>query len=135
MAGIKGAAGTGGNRGEGGGGTAGVVGTDGGSPAATFTEVYSMVLGTPATATSSCAGMGCHNPGSQFGLTFDTKADAYRTLIGTKFVVPGSAATSTLSLLLTTTVTASRMPLGRPMLSAKLIALVNSWINAGALDN
>jgi transposase len=71
----------------------------------------------------------------QFGHIFDTKADAYRSLIGGGFVVPGSASTSTLSLLLTTTVIASRMPLRKPMLSPTLIGLVDSWINAGALDN
>jgi hypothetical protein len=94
-----------------------------------------MVLGTPASAPSSCAGAKCHNPGIQFGLIFDTKADAYGSLIGGGFVVPGSASTSTLSLLLTTTVIASRMPLRKPMLSPTLIGLVDSWINAGALDN
>ncbi len=54
--GTAGHAGTGGTAGQAGGGTTGT----GGGQAATFTQVYTMVLHAPSSSPSSCAGNGCH---------------------------------------------------------------------------
>ena len=89
-----------------------------------------MVLNAPSSSKSSCSGNGCHIPGPASGIAFDTQAHAYQTLLSLA-VKPGSAATSTLY----TEIDSGLMPKGRPKLSAALIALVASWINAGALNN
>ena len=91
-----------------------------------------MILGVSASASkSSCAGSGCHNPGpGAAGITFDTQAHAYQTLLANA-VVPGNAAKSVLYV----NVSGGEMPKGRTKLSATLIALVASWINAGALND
>jgi hypothetical protein len=143
--GTAGHSGTGGSAGKSGGatggqggsgGTAGHAGTGGttgtgGSQAATFTEVYTMILDAPSSSPSNCAGSGCHVSASgAAGLHFDTEADAYQTLLNSG-VAPGSTATSSLY----TNISSGSMPRGRPKLSATLIALVASWINGGALNN
>jgi hypothetical protein len=125
--GTAGHAGAGGTGGHAGGGT---TGTDGG-PAATFTQVYTMVLDGPSSSPSSCAGNGCHvSAAGAAGISFDTQAHAYQTLLGGA-VVPGNPAKSVLY----TNIASGAMPRGRPKLSATLIALVFSWINAGALND
>jgi Planctomycete cytochrome C len=119
--------GTGGTAGHAGGGTTGT----GGGQAATFTQVYTMVLDAPSSLPSSCAGNGCHvSAAGAAGISFDTQAHAYQTLLG-EAVVPGNAAKSVLY----TNIASGAMPRGRPKLSATLIALVASWINAGALND
>jgi len=132
--GLGGATGTGGTSGRGGsGGQSGNQGTGGtaGGPAATFTQVYTMILDAPSSSKSSCAGSGCHIPApGAAGISFDTQAHAYQTLLSNA-VAPGNAAKSTLY----TNISSGAMPKGRTKLSATLIALVASWINAGALNN
>ena len=133
-AGLGGVTGTGGISGRGGaGGQSGNQGTGGaaGGPAATFTQVYTMILDAPSSSKSSCAGSGCHIPApGAAGISFDTQADAYQTLLSNA-VAPGNAAKSTLY----TNISSGAMPRGKTKLSAALIALVASWINAGALNN
>ena len=132
--GLGGAAGTGGISGRGGsGGQSGNQGTGGaaGGPAATFTQVYTMILDAPSSSKSSCAGSGCHIPApGAAGISFDTQAHAYQTLLSNA-VAPGNAAKSTLY----TNISSGAMPRGKTKLSAALIALVASWINAGALND
>jgi hypothetical protein len=134
VGGLGGGTGTGGASGRGGsGGQAGSAGTGGagGGSAATFTQVYKMILDAPASSPSSCMGSSCHIPApGSAGITYDTQADAYRTLL-VNAVVPGNAANSILYMYLSS----GTMPKGRTKLSATLIALVASWINAGALNN
>ncbi len=125
---------SGGASGRGGaGGQAGSAGKGGaaGSGTATFIQVYTMILDAPSSSKSSCTGSGCHIPGpGAAGIRFDTQANAYQTLLSNA-VVPGNAAKSTLY----TNISSGAMPQGRTKLSATLIALVASWINAGALNN
>ena len=132
--GLGGATGTGGTSGRGGsGGQSGKQGTGGaaGAPAATFTQVYTMILDAPSSSKSSCAGSGCHIPApGAAGISFDTQAHAYQTLLSNA-VAPGNTAKSVLY----TNISSGAMPQGRTKLSATLIALVASWINAGALNN
>jgi hypothetical protein len=133
-AGLGGTTGTGGTSGRGGsGGQSGNQGTGGaaGGPAATFTQVYTMILDAPSSSKSSCAGSGCHIPApGAAGISFDTQAHAYQTLLSNA-VSPGNTAKSVLY----TNISSGAMPQGRTKLSATLIALVASWINAGALNN
>ncbi len=133
-----GTVGTGGGRGGAGGGSSGGRSGGGGSPsgsggaggpAATFSQVYSMVLNVPSSA-SSCTGSACHSPGSQGGVKLDTKADAYKTLLSVA-VIPGDSGGSPLY----TNIATGAMPFNKPMLSDALVALVASWIDAGALNN
>lgn len=121
--------------GDAGSGVAGAAGRGGsassGDAPATFSQVYSMVLAVPSSSPSNCAGASCHIPGAgQSRVKFDTKVDAYRSLVSLA-VIPGDSAGSTLYTNLATGV----MPMGRPMLSDALIALVASWIDAGALND
>jgi hypothetical protein len=127
-----GASGRGGNAGKSGSaGSGGGRGGAGGGQAATFTQVYAMVLDAPSSSPSNCAGSGCHIPGPQAGIKYDTKANAYQTLISVGAVVPGNAIGSGLY----TSLMGGEMPKNRPTLSAALVALVASWINAGAQNN
>jgi hypothetical protein len=132
--GLGGGTGTGGASGRGGaGGQSGSQGTGGaaGGAPATFTQVYTMILDAPSSSKSSCAGSGCHvSAAGAAGISFDTQAHAYQTLLSNA-VSPGNAAKSTLY----TNISSGAMPKGRTKLSATLIALVASWINAGALNN
>ena len=90
-----------------------------------------MVLGVASGSASSCAGSSCHIPGSGGAkVKFDTKADAYQSLLSVA-VIPGNSAGSTLY----TNIATGVMPMGKPMLSDALVALVASWIDAGALNN
>lgn len=90
-----------------------------------------MVLGVPSSSPSSCVGASCHIPGTgQSKVKFDTKADAYKSLVSLA-VIPGDSAGLTLYTNLATGV----MPMGRPMLSDALVALVASWIDGGALND
>ena len=89
-----------------------------------------MILNVPTSSPSNCAGATCHIPGSgQAHVKFDTQANAYQTL--RVAVVPGNAAGSILYTNLATGV----MPDDRPMISDSLLQLVESSIDAGALNN
>jgi len=112
-----GAAGTGGLTGSG-----GVSGT-GGAAAPTFTQVYTQIL------VVYCAGSKCHNPGAQSNISFATQASAYSSL--QKLVVPGNGAGSSFY----KTVNSGAMPQGQAKLSAANLALIEAWIDAGALNN
>ncbi len=104
--------------------TGGTMGTGGaGGAAATFTQVYQMVL------TPKCAGSACHIPGSQGGVSFSSQSTAYNAVKGR--VSAGNANGSSFYTLLTS----GSMPRGQAKLSTTLLNLVAAWINAGALNN
>lgn len=106
---------------------------DAGAAAATFTELWMTVFGTPAMQASSCAGAACHNPGVKDMVNLSSKAMAYATLTRNRGpVVKGDPAMSKLMTRLTSTNAMQRMPLGKPALSKELIDKVRAWIAAGA---
>jgi len=121
---------TGGTTGTGGikatGGTTGTGGSSaggaGGGSAATFTQVYQMVISV------SCTGSQCHNPGSNGGFSFSSQSTAYNSIKSK--VSAGNANSSQFY----TVVNNGQMPPGKK-LSSTLISLIASWINAGALNN
>ena len=126
--GKGGAVGTGGFTGTGGvmgsGGTTGTGGASGtGGSAPTFTEIYNQIL------TVYCAGGSCHDPGSQSGVSFSTQSGGYSSV--SRLVTPGNGAGSSLY----KTLSSGAMPLGQAKLSSANLALVEAWINAGALNN
>ena len=110
--------GTGGSAGSTGKG--GSTGTGGSAP--TFTQVYTTVLVT------YCSGSSCHNPGSQKGVSFASQSTAYSAVKSR--VTAGNGAGSSFY----QTVNGGSMPPGQK-LSAANIALIKSWIDAGALNN
>ena len=127
--GAGGARATGGASGGGGmratGGTTGTGGTGAGGAAgsaATFTQVYQMVISV------SCTGSQCHNPGSQSGVSFSSQSNAYSAVKSR--VVAGNATGSSFY----TTVNTGRMPPGGKLSSSQL-SMIAAWINAGALNN
>jgi hypothetical protein len=125
---AAGQSGTGGGAGHGQSGTGGKVGGTGGSggsggAAATFTMVYTKILSV------YCTGSGCHNPGTSGGLSFKTQASAYTSVSGR--VVPGDGADSDFY----STVESGEMPKGKAKLSATNLALIEAWIDAGALND
>jgi hypothetical protein len=135
-------AGTGGT-GTAGTGTAGSSGAAGSGAAATFSDVYAVFM-------TGCMGASCHVGASRAGdgLVMTDKMTAYTNLVdansvscpGLKRVVAGDAANSELLHTLDHTAAGTcantpRMPDNKPMLSAADIALVTSWITAGALNN
>lgn len=117
--GTGGVKGTGGSTGTGGSGTGGA----GGSPAPTFTQVYTTVL------VVYCSGSSCHDPGSQRGVSFSSQSNAYSAV--RNLVTPGNGAGSSFYM----TVNNGSMPPGGPKLSAANLALLKAWIDAGALNN
>ncbi len=116
---------TGGTTGTGGmkatGGTTGTGGA-GGAAAATFTQVYQMVI------SANCTGSQCHSPGSNGGFSFSSQSTAYSSIKSK--VSAGNANSSQFY----TVVNSGQMPPGKK-LSSSLISLIASWINAGALNN
>ena len=98
-------------------------GVDGLLAGATFTDLYNNVF------LVSCGGGDCHNPGSHHGVNFFTQQNGYASLIG--FVVPGDAGRSRLYQILAN----GSMPPNGPPLSPAELAMVASWIDAGALNN
>ena len=121
-AGTNGRAGTSGTGGRGGGaGGSSAGGTGGAAP--TFTQIYDNIL------VVSCGGTQCHNPGSQKGVSFASQSSAYSSV--SKLVTPGNGAGSSFY----QTVNSGAMPPGGPKLSAANLALIQAWINAGALNN
>jgi len=121
-AGTNGRAGTSGTGGRGGGGGGSSAGGTGGA-APTFTQIYDNIL------VVSCGGNQCHNPGSQKGVSFASQSSAYNSV--SKLVTPGNGAGSSFY----QTVNSGAMPPGGPKLSAANLALIQAWINAGALNN
>lgn len=109
----------------------------------TFTSVYTTVIGV------SC--VGCHGPTHVTGLNMRTKTAAYGNLVGIKAgnggtgscndgvrtrVVAGDASASLLFRKIAhTNDCGSGMPLGGAKLSKTKVALVQGWINAGALND
>ena len=114
-----GTTGTGGLTGSG--GATGSGGTGGAAP--TFTQIYTQIL------VVYCAGSQCHDPGSQKGVAFSTQSGAYSSI--KSLVTPGNGANSSFY----KTVNSGSMPPGGPKLSAANLALIEAWINAGALNN
>jgi hypothetical protein len=121
-AGTNGRAGTSGTGGRGGGGGGSSAGGTGGA-APTFTQIYDNIL------VVSCGGSQCHNPGSQKGVSFASQSSAYSSV--SKLVTPGNGAGSSFY----QTVNSGAMPPGGSKLSAANLALIQAWINAGALNN
>jgi hypothetical protein len=117
--GTGGVTGTGGVKGTG--GTTGTGGTGGAAP--TFTQIYTQIL------VVYCAGSQCHDPGSASGVAFSTQSSAYTSV--SKYVTAGNGAGSSLY----KTLSSGAMPQGKPKLSAANLALVQAWIDAGALNN
>ena len=114
---------------------------DGGATAATFTEVYTTIIGTTCTDHHSGA-----NPSG--ALDMSTQAKAYADLVGVKAagpscgtsgetrVVAGSHATSLLYMKVAGTQTCgNQMPDGLTPISSDKVALIQSWIDDGALNN
>lgn len=140
--GAAGAGDSGSAAGSGGGGAAaGSGGTM--AAAATFTDVYAIMM-------RSCAGVTCHINATIFGdmLSFATKATAYMNLVGVdsvscpgeKRVIASDAENSELVAVLAHTqvgdcANTPRMPDNLPMLPASDIDTVRSWVTAGALNN
>jgi hypothetical protein len=138
-AGAAGGAGTAGRGGMGGNaGGSGMGGMGGAGAAATFTEVYAIIM-------MKCGGgaSGCHVTGGSGMLRMPNKAMARMALVGVASeecqgemrVVAGNAANSTLIKAIEGTACVQRMPQGRAALTADEIAKFKSWVNAGAMDN
>ena len=117
--GTGGSTGTGGVKGTGGSGSGGA----GGSPAPTFTQIYSSIL------VVYCSGSNCHNPGNQRNVSFASQSSAYSSV--KNLVTAGNGAGSSFYV----TVNSGSMPPGGPKLSAANLALIKAWIDAGALNN
>lgn len=88
---------------------------------------------------ASCAGSGCHVGQTTSGVNLTTHAQILASTgiqYGTAVVVPGDAEASPLvDKLGPNPDHGSRMPLGRPALSAAQIEVLKSWIDAGALND
>ena len=129
--------GAGGATGGAGGATGGAGGRGGagGAGAATFTQVYSIIM-------MKCGGgiSGCHVTGSSGMLRMPNKATAHMNLVGVdseecdgeKRVVANDAQNSTLVKAIEGRACIDRMPDGRDPLSANEIATIRAWIMAGA---
>jgi Planctomycete cytochrome C len=112
-----------------------VGGGDAPAGTATFTQIYTEILGPmPLIAASSCAGATCHSPGKSGMVDLSTQMMAYRTLVPAK-VKAGNTATSSLWTHITSTNATMQMPRGKPPLPAATIAKVTAWINAGAKND
>ena len=122
----------------GGDGTFGVATPPPPSTTATFSELQELIF------TPRCADI-CHfQPGAPQGLDL-TPANAYAMLVNVPSVEvsaysrvsPGHASDSYVVMKLegSSTIVGERMPFGGPYLSPEEIALVRSWIDAGAQNN
>jgi hypothetical protein len=133
--GAGGTGGMGGASGAAGGGMAGAAG--GGSGAATFTQVYGLIM----------AGCGCHVTGTSGGLSMANKMTAYTNLVGVnsmacsgqKRVVASDPTNSVLFHALDRSMLGScnvpTMPAGMNKWAQADIDKVKAWIMAGAMNN
>lgn len=88
---------------------------------ATFSQLYNTIF------VVSCSGGDCHNPGSHGGVSFFTENNGYASLQSQ--VRPGDARGSRLYQLL---LNGQMPPPPNPALPATQLALIASWIDAGA---
>jgi hypothetical protein len=98
-------------------------GLDGLVAGTTFTQLFDTVFSV------SCGGGDCHNPASRGGVSFFTELNGYNSVRG--FVIPGDSAHSQLFFILAN----GQMPPNGPPLTPSQLAMVASWIDAGALNN
>jgi hypothetical protein len=77
----------------------------------------------------SCSGSQCHNPGSQSGVSFASQSSAYSAVKSR--VTAGNANNSSFYSLVST----GRMPPSGTKLTSSQLAMISSWINAGAMNN
>jgi hypothetical protein len=91
--------------------------------APTFTAIYTNIL------LPYCSGSSCHDPGTAKGIGFASRSSAY-TAVRAR-VKPGNGAGSAFF----KTVNSGSMPRGAPKLSPENLAKIQTWIDAGALDN
>jgi hypothetical protein len=94
----------------------------------TWTNIYTRMLDNQGYA-SNCTGGGCHNPGSQKGLSLSTQSTGYTSI--KKMLVPGSPSASKLVSVLSS----GSMPQSRPKMPAADLNVIKAWITAGALNN
>jgi len=90
--------------------------------APTFTALYADLF------VAYCSGSQCHNPGTQHGVSFSSKSNAYSAV--SSETVAGKAASSPIY----TIISQRRMPPGGSVPADKLAELA-AWINAGAANN
>jgi hypothetical protein len=95
---------------------------------ATWTNIYTRMLNNQGYA-SNCTGGGCHNPGSQKGLSLSSQSTGYTSI--TRILVPGSPSASKLVSVLSS----GSMPQSRPKMPAADLNVVRAWITAGAPNN
>jgi hypothetical protein len=120
--GAGGMAGTGATGISGAAGRGGTTGVDAGA-GATFTQVYSTIV------MNYCGGASCHFPNGPMGLGMSSKNAAYMVFYDR--ALPGNGESSGIFI----TLDSGAMPRGDPRLSDANLALVKSWIDAGALNN
>jgi hypothetical protein len=125
---------SGGSSGSSGGASGGSPDMGGGSPAAaTFTQVYDMII------KPSCAGMACHGAAAgKGGLRYADKMVAYMTLKAKAGIIKaGDPAGSKLVTEITPVGGKAKMPAGAGAmpLSTDKIDMIKAWIMAGANDN
>lgn len=102
------------------------------APAVTFTQVYSQVI------QANCS---CHVLGASGGLQMGSANTAYTNLVNVRSqgyspslrVAPADPVSSVLYGKITGTNFGNQMPLGGPLLSSADVALIEQWINDGAL--
>jgi hypothetical protein len=127
--GLAGRGGTTGNSGRGGTtATAGTTGTGGTGPAATFTQVYNTVI------VANCSGAQCHNPGTQRGVNFATKASAYSYATRSGQINRNDPMSSYIYFVMATT-PQFMPPSPNTKVPADQLALVSSWITSGFPNN
>jgi hypothetical protein len=95
---------------------------------ATWTNIYMRMLNNQGYA-SNCTGGGCHNPGSQKGLSLSSQSTGYTSV--TRTLVPGSPSASKLVSVLSS----GSMPQSRPKMPAADLNVIKAWITAGAPNN
>lgn len=95
---------------------------------ATWTNIYNRMLNNQGYA-SNCTGGGCHNPGSQKGLSLSSQSTGYASI--TKMLVPGSPSASKV----VSVMSSGSMPQARPKMPTADLNVIKAWITAGAPDN
>ena len=95
---------------------------------ATWTNIYTRMLNNQGYA-SNCTGGGCHNPGSQKGLSLSSQGTGYTSV--RNMLVPGSPSASKLVSVLSS----GSMPQARPRMPSADLTVIKAWITAGAPNN